>query len=88
MEQFDNHPNWSMLLMDYKKAEEINHVSRESKDLITEMGNTEIWQCPDCASYWNLVSYTAHAENVRSLRKRVDNTTKTDMTHCRFLDTK
>ena len=47
--------------MDYKKSEEMNHVSRESKDLITEMGNTEIFefyetsskrQCPDCASYW------------------------------------
>ena len=46
--------------MDYKKSEVINHVSRESKDLITEMGNTEIFQfyetsskrqCPDFASY-------------------------------------
>ena len=47
--------------MDYKKSEEMNHVSRESKDLNTEMGNTELFefyetsskrQCPDCASYW------------------------------------
>ena len=32
--------------------------------------------------FWNLVSYTAHAENACSLRKRVDSTTKTDMTYC------
>ena len=34
-----------------------------------------------------LVSDTAHAENAYSLRKRVDNSTKTDLTYCRFLDT-
>ena len=48
-----------MLLKDCKKSEEINHFSQESKDLITEMGNNEIFefhetsskrQCPDCAA--------------------------------------
>ena len=43
-----------------KKSDEINHVSRESKDLISEIGNTETFefyetpskrQCPYCASY-------------------------------------
>ena len=34
-----------------------------------------------------LVSYTAHAANACSLRRWIDNTTKTDLTHCRFLDT-
>ena len=43
--------------------EEINHSSQESKDLILEMGNTEIFefhetsskrQCPDCALYWEI----------------------------------
>ena len=33
-----------------------------------------------------LVSKTAHADNACSLRKRVDNSTKTDLTHCRFPD--
>ena len=45
-----------MLLKDFEKSEEINHFSQESKDLITEMGNYEIFefyetsskrQCPD-----------------------------------------
>ena len=63
LEQFESHPNWNMLLKDYKKSEEINHFSRESKDLITEMGNNEIFkfcetsskrQCPDCALYWEI----------------------------------
>ena len=34
-----------------------------------------------------LVSSTAHAENACSHRKEIDSWTKTDLTHCRFLDT-
>ena len=57
-EQFENHPNRNMLLKDFEKSEEMNHFSQESKDWITGMGNTEIFefyetcskrQCPDCA---------------------------------------
>ena len=56
--QFENHPNRNMLLKVFKKSEEINHFSRESRDLITEMGNNEIFefnktsskrQCSDCS---------------------------------------
>ena len=52
-----------MLLKDSKKSEEINHFSRESKDLITEMGNNKIFefyetsskrQCSDCALNWEI----------------------------------
>ena len=58
IEQFERLPNRNMLLKDFEKSEEINHFSQESKDLITEMGNTEIFEfyetsskrpCPDCA---------------------------------------
>ena len=61
IEQFENHPNRTMLQKDFGKSEEINHFSQETKDLITEMGNTEIFefyetsskrQCPDCALHW------------------------------------
>ena len=61
IEQFESHPNKNLLLKDYKKSEEINHFSQESKELIAEMGNNEIFdfyetsskrQCPDCALYW------------------------------------
>ena len=63
IEQFERHPNRNMLLEDIKKSEEINHFGRESKDLITEMGNNEIFefyetsskrQCSDCALYWEI----------------------------------
>ena len=63
VEQFENHPNWIMLLKDFEKSKEINHFSQEPKDLITEMGNTEIFefyetsskrQCPDCSLYWEI----------------------------------
>ena len=36
---FENHPNRNVLLKDFEKSEEIN-----SKNLITEMGNTEIFE--------------------------------------------
>ena len=44
IEQFENHPNKIMLLKDCRKSEEINHFSQESKVLITEMGNSEIFE--------------------------------------------
>ena len=40
IEQFENRPNKNILLKDFEKSEEINHFSKESNDLITEMGNT------------------------------------------------
>ena len=67
-----------MLLKNFKKSEEINHFSRESKDLMTEMGNNEIFEFNETSSKYNvpiapyigkLVSYTAHAENVCSPRR-------------------
>ena len=59
IEQFESHPKRNMLSKDFEKSE-INHFSQEFKDLITEMGNNEIFefyetsskrQCPDCAAY-------------------------------------
>ena len=59
-QQFENHPIWDLLLQDFNKTEEINPFSEESKDLITDMGNTEIFefcetsskkQFPDCAFF-------------------------------------
>ena len=61
IEHFENHPSRNMLLKDFENSEEINHFSQESKDLITEMGDNEIFelyetfskrQCPDCAIHW------------------------------------
>ena len=61
IQQFENHPNKESFLQDLNKTEEINKFSEESKKLITDMGNTEIFercetsskkQCPDCNLYW------------------------------------
>ena len=63
IEQFEKHPNRDVLLNDFEKGDEINHFSEESENLITDMGNTEIFglfetsskrQCPDCALYWEI----------------------------------
>ena len=57
-QQFENHPNKESFLQDLDQTEEINMLSEKSKKLITDMGNTEIFQlcetsskkqCPDCA---------------------------------------
>ena len=66
--QFENHPNKNMLLKDFKIAEVINHFSRDSSGLITEMGSNEIFefyetsskrQCSDCTFFFEeLVSYS------------------------------
>ena len=61
IQQFENHPNKEFFPQDLNKTEEINTFSEKSKKLVTDMGNTEIFelcetsskkQCPDCASYW------------------------------------
>ena len=62
VEQVATNRTGNMLLKDFEKSEEVNHFSQESKDLITEKGNNEIFefyetsstkkQCPDCALHW------------------------------------
>ena len=61
IQQFENHPNKEFFLQDLKKTEEIDTLSEKSKKLITDTGNTEIFelcetsskkQCPDCALHW------------------------------------
>ena len=68
-----------MLLKDFEKSEEINHVSQESKDLIPEKWATTKSSSstrrlrrddvPITPYIGKLVSYTAHAENACSLRQ-------------------
>ena len=61
IQQFENHPHKESFLPDMKQTEKINAFSERSKKLITDMGNTEIFelcetsskiQCPDCALFW------------------------------------
>ena len=96
IEQFENHPNKNMLLKDSEKSEEIKHFSQECKDLITEMDipksssstrplrRDSVRIAPHIGK---MVSYSAHAENICSLRIRVDSSTKADLTYCRLLNT-
>ena len=63
IQQFENHANKESFLKELNKTEEINEFSEESKKLITDINNTEIFelsenpskkQCPDCALYWDI----------------------------------
>ena len=69
IQQFENHPNRDLLLRDLNKTEEINPSSEESKDLVTNMGNTEIFELRIAPSVGKLVSCTAHMANACSLQK-------------------
>ena len=68
-----------MLLKDFEKSEEINHLSQESKGLITEMGNTEVFefyetsskrQCPDCALCWENWHRILHMRKMRAAYRK------------------
>ena len=57
----ENHPNRVSMIKDLNRTEEFNPFSEESKELITDIGNTGILelyetsceiQCPDSAFYW------------------------------------
>ena len=57
-QQFENHPNRDSSIKDLNRTEEFNPFIEESKELITDMGTTEIFelcetsskkQCSDCA---------------------------------------
>ena len=74
IQQFENHPNKEeVFLQDLNKTEKINTFSEKSKKLITDMGNTEIFElcetssekrCSDCNLYWNLALCAVHVEEV------------------------
>ena len=73
IQQFENHPNKEFFLQDLNKTEEITTFSERSKKLITDMGNTEIFelcetsskkQCPIVFKHRKLESYTVHMEKV------------------------
>ena len=63
IQQFENHPNQESFLQDLIETEKTNTFSEESKKLITNVGNTEIFelcetsskkQSPDCDVYWEI----------------------------------
>ena len=65
--------NRNLLLKEFLKSKGINHFSRESKDVVTEMGNHGIFEFYETSSC--------------SHRKEIDSWRKIDLTLCRFLDT-
>ena len=61
--QFESHPYKESVLQDLSQTQKINKFSEESKDLIADTNNTEIFeicetsskqQCTDCNSYWEI----------------------------------
>ena len=88
VEQFDNHPSRNVLLKDFEKSEEINHFSEESKDLITDMGNNEIFefcktsskrQCPELRLMLENWYRRLHMRKMHAaFGKRVDNKDRYD----------
>ena len=55
IEQFENHPNRNVLLKAFQKAEEINHFSKEPKNLITDMLDTDIFELFETMLRWSFV---------------------------------
>ena len=75
IQQFENHPNKDFYIQDLKKTEEIKTFSEESKKLIIDMGNKEIFefcetssknQYPDCNLFgdWHCVLFMWEISNL------------------------
>ena len=90
VQQFENHPNRDSSIQDLNRTEEFNPFSEESKELITDMGNTEILefyetsskiQCLDCALCWEdgIVCCIQ--------RRGIDSLARKDPKSCQFLAT-
>ena len=61
IEKFENHQHKESLYQDLSQTQKINKFSEQSKDLIADTDNTEIFelcensskhQCPECNTYW------------------------------------
>ena len=95
IQQFESHPNKESFLLDLSKTEEINTFSEESKKLITDMGNTEIFefcetsskkQCPDCNLYWEIgIVYCACGRCLKPSQRTDGVRLRTTTTSCQFL---
>ena len=95
IQQIENHPNRDSLKKDLNKNEEFNPFSGESKKLITDMDNTEIFalyetsskmQCPGCAFFsWHR---TLHMRQMHAAygKESTDEQGK-DSTFCQLLAT-
>ena len=92
---FEKHPNKSFFLQDLNKTEKSNTFSEKSKKLITDMGNTEIFelcetsstkQCPDCNSYWEMgIVHCTCGRCLKSSAKNERGSVRTTTTSHQFL---
>ena len=85
------------MLKDYEKAEEMNHFSEESKDLIADVGKYRNLRVPReffeetmpglCVvlGNWNRILHMRQIDAAVGKESTVQK--KTDLTYCRFLDT-
>ena len=78
IEKFENHKHEESFIQDLSQTQKINKFSKESKDLIADLNNTEIFelcensskqQCPDCNLYWEIgIIYCSCGRNMKSTR--------------------
>ena len=63
IQKIENHPNRHALQQDLRQNQSFNHFSTESKQMIQDVGNSELCelletepktQCSVCLSYWNI----------------------------------
>ena len=76
--KFENHQRKESFLQDLSQTQKINKFSEQSKDLIADMNNTEIFelrensskqQCPVCNAYWEMgIIYCSCGRNMKSTR--------------------
>ena len=76
--KFENHKHKESFIQDLRQTEKINKFSKESKDLIADKNNTEIFelcdnsskqQCLDCNAYWEIgIIYCSCGRNMQSTR--------------------
>ena len=97
IEQFESHPNRNMLLKDFENRRRSTTSVKNRRIWLLKCATTKSSSSTRllrrdnvriALHVGNLVSCSALAENACSLRQWIDNTTKTDVTHCGFLDTK
>ena len=77
--KFENHQHKESFLQDLSQTQKVNKFSKESKDLLADMNNTEIFehcensskqQCPECNTDWEIgIIYCSCGRNVKSSQR-------------------
>ena len=79
IEKFENHQHKESFFQDLSQTQKINKFSKESKDLLAGMNNTDIFklcensskqQCLECNTYWEIgIIYCSRGRNMKSSQR-------------------